>query len=200
MMHKQRRILCALGVLLFSLVATESHSQSLSELLFGTKDFFSSHIVAMAKDYEGLHEKQDRRSLEAVTGVDPVRTPWCAAFINALLEKQGRMPSDSNKALSFLGWGVKTHDPKPGDVVVMRGHVTLFVGFSEDGKRFFGLGGNQKNQVRITEYSIKKVISFRTYSAIFVPEYLPKKNIKKKSKHKPENHLKRKVILPLARS
>jgi len=180
--HKKHAMACALGILLLSTSWTQASARSLTEMLFGDRFNISADIVALAKDYEGLNEKQDRKSLKAVTGVDPVRTPWCAAFINALLEKQGRRTSDSNAALSFLKWGVKTNEPRPGDVVVMHGHVTLFIAFAEDGKTFYGLGGNQNDGVQMIEYSTRRVISYRTYAEEFVPEYLPKKKIKK-TKH-----------------
>lgn len=149
------------------------------EALFGNRTI-GTDIVALAKDYEGLDEKKNRKALREVTGVDPVRTPWCAAFINALLEKRGMRGSDSNAALSFLGWGVKTHDPQSGDIVVMRGHVTIFVAFGEDRKTFYGIGGNQNDGVEVVEYPVRRVLSYRTYAVDFVPESLPKKNSKKK--------------------
>ena len=173
--HKRHAIACALGILLLSTSWTQVSARSLTEMLFGDRSNISADIVALAKDYEGLNEKQDRKSLKEVTGVDPVRTPWCAAFINALLEKQGRRTSDSNAALSFLHWGVKTKDPRPGDIVVMHGHVTIFIAYSEDKSTFFGIGGNQNDGVKVNEYPTRRVISYRTYAEEFVPEYLPKK-------------------------
>jgi uncharacterized protein (TIGR02594 family) len=161
--------------------------------MFGTKPSLGSNIVALAKDYEGLHEKSDRKSLKEVTGVDPVRTPWCAAFINALLDKQNRRGSDSHAALSFLQWGVKTREPKMGDIVVMHGHVTIFITFSDDRKSFYGIGGNQANGVKVTLYPARKVISYRTYADEFVPEYLPKKKIAPKKKYTKQPVKKRRV-------
>ena len=175
---------CALGILLLSTSWTQVSARSLTEMLFGDRSNISADIVALAKDYEGLNEKQDRKSLKEVTGVDPVRTPWCAAFINALLEKQGRRTSDSNAALSFLHWGVKTKDPRPGDIVVMHGHVTIFIAYSEDKNTFFGIGGNQNDGVKVNEYPTRKVVSFRTYAEEFVPEYLPKKKVTNAKKKK----------------
>ena len=183
MMNKKHAMACILGILLSSMLATGSRAESLTDLLFG-KRTFGSNIVALAKDFEGLNERTDRRSLKAITGVDPVQTPWCAAFINALLDRQGMRGSDSNAALSFLSWGVKTQDPRPGDIVVMRGHVTIFVAFSEDRRSFFGIGGNQNNSVRVGEYSVSKVISYRTYAEVFVPEAMPKKKLRPTTKKK----------------
>ena len=154
----------------------------------------SSDIVALAQDYEGLGERKDRSKLRATLGVDPVSTPWCAAFINTLLEKQGRRGSGELTAASFLRWGKKTIRPQAGDIVVMRNHVTIFLGFSDDGKYVSTIGGNQNNMVQIQEYQLKKVLSFRTYSDIDEPEVIPvsKKKIVKNTKKK-KQAAKRKV-------
>ena len=50
--------------------------------------------------YQGIKfldytEKEDRRELKELTGVDPVRIEWCAAFANAILEKS-EIPSKRN--------------------------------------------------------------------------------------------------------
>ena len=41
-----------------------------------------------ARRYVGLNEYDDRREIKNLVGVDPVRTEWCAAFVNAVLEIQ----------------------------------------------------------------------------------------------------------------
>ena len=33
-----------------------------------------------------MHERTDRAELAAYVGVDPVRTEWCAAFVNAVMD------------------------------------------------------------------------------------------------------------------
>ncbi len=120
-----------LVVVLLSLTSpTLTKADTLIDILLSNGD---SGIVALAQDYEGLNEKKDRKDLKTAIGVDPVRTPWCAAFINHLLEKQGKQGTDNLTALSFLRWGKKTVQPKPGDIAVLYGHVTIFLAFSEDG-------------------------------------------------------------------
>ena len=121
-----------------------------------------SRVVALAKQYDGLHERKNRKALKKVTGVDPIRTPWCAAFLNKLLEREGIKGTNSNRAISFLKWGKRTHRPKMGDIVVMRRHVGIFIGYSKDGQSVLVLGGNQDNSVRVSAYPKRKVVSYRT--------------------------------------
>ena len=167
-----------LVVVLLSLTSPAlTKADTLIDILLPNGD---SGIVALAQDYEGLNEKKDRKDLKTAIGVDPVRTPWCAAFINHLLEKQGKQGTDNLTALSFLRWGKKTVQPKPGDIAVLYGHVTIFLAFSEDGTYIKTIGGNQDDSVKVGEYPLKRVISFRTYSEISEPEALPKMPKKKK--------------------
>lgn len=121
-----------------------------------------SRVVALAKQYDGLHERKNRKALKKVTGVDPIRTPWCAAFLNKLLEQEGIKGTNSNRAISFLKWGKRTYKPKMGDIVVMRRHVGIFIGYSKDGQSVLVLGGNQENSVRVSAYPKRKVVSYRT--------------------------------------
>ena len=41
----------------------------------------------VALEYIGLHERFNRDELTELMGVDPIHTEWCAAFVNAVLEK-----------------------------------------------------------------------------------------------------------------
>ena len=43
--------------------------------------------LIQANDYLGYHEDTHRAEIEEFTGVDPVYTQWCAAFVNAVLEE-----------------------------------------------------------------------------------------------------------------
>jgi len=134
--------------------------------------------------YQGVEfldytEKEDRRELKELTGVDPVRIEWCAAFVNAILEKSG-IPSNKNHnhpllARSFLDWGVAVDKPKMGDVVVFprgdqgwQGHVGFYVKEQTiDGVLYYYiLGGNQKNSVRVDLYRADKAIGIRRSSLI----------------------------------
>ena len=61
-------------------------------------------------------------------------------------------------ALDGLRAGPRVASPKPGDLAVMRHHVTLFV--SRDGDAFLGLGGNQSHKVTVARFPLRAVIAF----------------------------------------
>lgn len=121
-------------------------------------------LVALAERYEGLNENTHRRQLGKILGVDPIDTPWCAAFINVLLRKQGLTGTGQLSVESFRHWGIRTTKPLPGDIVVMNGHVSIFVGFSSDGKEVIAIGGNQDDSVKVNYYPLRQVQQFRTYN------------------------------------
>jgi len=140
-----------------------------------------SDSVITAQPYIGLQERQDRSELRELVGVDPVRTEWCAAFVNAVLEIDG-IPnlSDQTKypplmARSFLYWGtrVEKDDIRRGDIVVFprgnegwKGHVGFYVDTQTvNGKDYYViLGGNQNNEVRYDLYSPNRALGIRRHS------------------------------------
>jgi len=107
-----------------------------------------------------------------------VRTEWCAAFVNAVLEIDG-IPSLNNlnhpyplTARAFLTWGqpVLKENIQRGDLVIFprgnqgwQGHVGFYVGSTEDG-RWVILGGNQDNTVSYRLYSPKRAIGIRRWT------------------------------------
>lgn len=125
-----------------------------------------------AQEYIGLDENIDRKKLKELVGVDPTRTEWCAAFVNAVLDLQNIPGSESVSdyplmARSFLDWGDKVEgDPQRGDVVIFprgdrgwQGHVGFFI--RDTGKAWVILGGNQDNTVNYALYDPSKVIDVR---------------------------------------
>ena len=136
----------------------------------------TSTSVNTAQEYIGLSEWRDRRELKELVGVDPVRTEWCAAFVNAILNMDGIPGSESVSenplmARSFLQWGepVEPEDIKRGDVVIFprgnqgwQGHVGFYVGKTQEGYWLI-LGGNQSNQVRYDLYRPNRAIGIRRY-------------------------------------
>jgi uncharacterized protein (TIGR02594 family) len=132
-------------------------------------------IVAEAKKYMGLSERSNRKTLGRWLSstlrirIDPGVTPWCAAFVNAILSEVGLPTSGSNLGSSFAKYGRKVSNPSPGDIVVIRtgrrgrAHVGIFVGMEMRGKRKYVrlLGGNQSNRVQISSYDARKVIAIR---------------------------------------
>ena len=139
-----------------------------------------SDSVITAQPYIGLQERQNRTELREFTGVDPVRTEWCAAFVNAVLEVDDIPGSESVSdvplmARSFLSWGerVEQSDIQRGDVVVFprgdqgwQGHVGFYVETrTVAGKEYWViLGGNQNNEVRYDYYSPKRALGVRRYT------------------------------------
>jgi len=151
-------------------------------LLVGACGTTSTNSVVTAQPYIGLEERSHRSELRELTGVDPVRTEWCAAFANAVLELDG-IPSLNNQtrypplmARSFLYWGetVDRNLIQRGDVVVFprgnqgwQGHVGFYVQTQMHNNKEYWviLGGNQDNQVRYDLYDPARAIGIRRHSA-----------------------------------
>jgi uncharacterized protein (TIGR02594 family) len=88
------------------------------------------------------------------------RGPWCRDFVNHVVRKAGLPLADtSRKARDAVRLGRRVSQPRPGDLAVMRSHVTIVAGF-EDG-RVVGLGGNQcGGRVCVSRYAQARVIAF----------------------------------------
>lgn len=139
--------------------------------------------VDTAQEYIGLQERQDRKVIRELVGVDPVHTEWCAAFVNAILEIDG-IPSLNDidhpyplTARGFLSWGesVSRNNIQRGDIVVFprgrtgwQGHVGFYVETQiVDGEEFWViLGGNQSNEVRYDLYPANRAIGIRRWQSI----------------------------------
>jgi uncharacterized protein (TIGR02594 family) len=132
-----------------------------------------------ANSMVGMHARANRRDLKKIFAislnkpVDPVRTPWCAAWANAVLQSSGIRGTNSLLARSFLGWGAATSSPREGDVVVMtrgRGRLSGHVGFFVERQTINGrsyvkvLGGNQGKQVSMAWYPESRVLGYRRVS------------------------------------
>ena len=141
-----------------------------------------NNSVITAQPYIGLEERVHRTELKELLDVDPVRTEWCAAFVNAVLELDGIPGSDSVSdvplmARSFLFWGerVEPADIQRGDVVIFprgtqgwEGHVGFYVDTQVvNGKEIWiVLGGNQSNEVRYDFFSPNKALGIRRQSPV----------------------------------
>ena len=139
-----------------------------------------SHVQA-ALDNMYLHERKDNEELQEYLDIDPARTEWCAAFVNAVLHQKGIPGSESVSdyplmAKSFLRWGESVDEPLLGDVVIFprgnqgwQGHVGFYTMSSADGKYYYILGGNQNDRVTIEMYpaslalDIRRSSKFRTH-------------------------------------
>lgn len=100
--------------------------------------------------------------------VDPMTTPYCAAFANSVLQSTGHGGTGSLAARSFLNYGTPTNTPSQGDVVVLNrgndgvhGHVGFYAGEGSSPGTIKILGGNQDGEVKVKEYDSSKVLGYR---------------------------------------
>ena len=132
--------------------------------------------IAKAASYIGYSEITHRSQLQELTGIDPVRVEWCAAFVNSVLEESGIESNNSHKypltARAFLDWGktVPKDSIQPGDIVIFprgnsawQGHVGFYIKTQIiNGKEYYWiLGGNQSNKVSVVLYSARSALGIR---------------------------------------
>lgn len=136
----------------------------------------NGNTVQVASNYVGLTSWANRKdliNLFSVTkqAIDPARTPWCAAFANAILAKIGIHGTDSLQAGSFASWGRHTATPKKNDIVLLSfghrhgiDHVGFYVeSITMSGTHYIGvLGGNQSHRVQVSYFPVWQVVSYRT--------------------------------------
>lgn len=126
-------------------------------------------IIEVALSYNGYNANKNRNELKQLMTIDPARIPWCAGFINFVLDKAGYESTGDLLASSYHGYGIKVSDPIPGDIVLLRReggsgrHVAFFYGYHiENGITYVELlGGNQENSVSIKPYPLNKVVEYR---------------------------------------
>lgn len=106
-------------------------------------------------------------------GIKDDETPWCAAFVGAMLERTGLMSSRFESARSYLQWGVPLPGPATGAIAVFSrdggGHVGFVVGQTPDGKSLLILGGNQGNEVNIRAISVSRLSGIRWPAPVPLP-------------------------------
>lgn len=97
-------------------------------------------------------------------GIKDDETPWCAAFVGAMLERVGIRSSRFEGAKSYLEWGDKLDRPVLGCVVVFSrdggGHVGFVVGQDKAGN-ILVLGGNQSDAVNVKGFPPSRVTGYR---------------------------------------
>jgi uncharacterized protein (TIGR02594 family) len=97
-------------------------------------------------------------------GIKDDATPWCAAFVGAMLERSGIRSSRFESAKSYLAWGVLLTTPVPGCIVVFTreggGHVGFVVGQDQQGNLLV-LGGNQGDAVNVKAFPLARVSGYR---------------------------------------
>jgi len=136
-----------------------------------------SNPALTASQYINYSENTHRSELAAYIGVDPKRTEWCAAFVNAVLTESGIPNNILHKypyaARSFLEWGVAVKEPTPGDLIIFprgniswQGHVGFYLSTTviNNTEYYYILGGNQSNKVSIDLYRASAALGIRRYS------------------------------------
>lgn len=102
-------------------------------------------------------------------------TPWCAGFVNAMLERAQVPGTKSAAARKFMKWGRDIATPALGCIVVLKrppstwqGHVGFYAGETATHVRI--LGGNQDNRVSFALFPKTRLLGYRWPAGIdFVP-------------------------------
>ncbi len=94
-------------------------------------------------------------------GIKNDETPWCSAFIGTCLEEAGLVSSRYESASSYIEWGVPCEICYGCIALIKREggsgyHVTFPIGIDNAGN-FYGIGGNQDNQVKISKFKLSRV-------------------------------------------
>ena len=131
-----------------------------------TADRANAGVYSIAKTYVGLHERKHTGKLKRSVGVNPIRTPWCGAFVGAVVKRGGgTLPAGHMRAASWAKWGksVSLANARKGDVVVVRTRRGHHVGFfsGKSGNKVMLLGGNQSNQVKVSGYRVSSIRAIR---------------------------------------
>ncbi len=150
----------------------------MNDLQFNTRKLTPAEaMLRLASQYIGLQETPGKGNNPVIiqmfrdigqSWVQDDETSWCSAFINWIAWNVKCEMSGKLDARSWLKIGTDVNIPEPGDVVVYwrdsisswKGHVGLFTGYSRTGK-IWTLGGNQSNEIRISQYDEEKLLSFR---------------------------------------
>ena len=95
-------------------------------------------------------------------------TPWCGAFVAHCLQVAGLpYPKHWYRAKAYGDYGQPCNkDSIPFGAICVKsrtggGHVFFAVARSRDGNTIYGLGGNQRNMVNITSFSLGEIDSVR---------------------------------------
>jgi uncharacterized protein (TIGR02594 family) len=105
-------------------------------------------------------------------GIKDDETPWCAAFVGAMLERVGIRSTRFESAKSYLDWGQLIAVPVVGCIVVFTrqggGHVGFAVGRDKAGNLLV-LGGNQGDAANIKAFPVSRVSGYRWPSGVMLP-------------------------------
>jgi uncharacterized protein (TIGR02594 family) len=152
-----RALTAFFGVILFAVGVTAQPGQAEANMF----------RLSVIKKVEGLHERKNRKTIQAMVGVNPATTPWCGAAAAYAVKKTGGTPPPGyNRAVSWTKFGSKASlkSARAGDVVVLkfgRGHhVGIFSKDAGNGQIEI-CGGNMSNQFKCLNYRKSNVIAVR---------------------------------------
>jgi uncharacterized protein (TIGR02594 family) len=120
------------------------------------------------KEIPGPQDNPRIQEYQATTslGSQHDEVAWCSSFVNWCMKQSGTPGTGLANARSWLKWGKKLSEPKPGCVVVFKrgnnpaqGHVAFFL--RHRGAVVDVLGGNQSNQVMVAQYPAARIIEYR---------------------------------------
>ena len=133
--------------------------------------------MAVARSFIGKSEREHAALIGdfivSMTGsdLDVRETPWCAAFMNAVLKASGIEGTGSLSARSYLGFGIETLVPRPGDIAVFSrgdplgqaGHVGFYESeIVRSGEVYIRvMGGNQGDAVSHRLYPKSRLLGYR---------------------------------------
>jgi uncharacterized protein (TIGR02594 family) len=106
-------------------------------------------------------------------GIKDDETPWCAAYVGAMLERVGIRSTRFESAKSYLQWGTLLTTPVVGCIVVFSragggGHVGFFLGYDAKGNLMI-LGGNQSDGVNIRAFPVSRATGYRYPAGQLIP-------------------------------
>jgi hypothetical protein len=106
----------------------------------------AADMVSIARKTAGLHERKHRATLRRMIGVDPVRTPWCGAWLGYVVRLAGKRPPAGFQSSAAWRRAGRASGPAPGRIVNLKHrHVALMTGFCRGGVRV--ISANWRNQV-----------------------------------------------------
>ena len=92
--------------------------------------------------------------------------PWCSAFVNWCVTQTGVNGTNKPNARSWLDWGLQLITPQLGCIAVFRrgskawqGHVGFVLDTSSSWVTL--LGGNQEDRVKVSQYGVGDLLSYR---------------------------------------
>ena len=109
------------------------------------------------------------------TSVETEATPWCAAFLGAMLKRAGCSGTGSLLARSYLDWGDALDASRLGAVAVLSrgddpnaGHVGFLL--SDTNGKLYLLGGNQSDAVTVAGFDKARLLGLRWPKENIEPE------------------------------